>query len=189
MMYFIIQSIRHYFQYPTQTSVSIVMDQQAAFPAVTICNYSPLRSDLVLPSFMNYTNARNVTNITDLTKLTRKELEMLEDFMIEKANRAESMREYFFSLAVMFLGCDYNGITCTTSDFRSFISSKFGLCYTFNAKARDTNASQVRSITDKTRTGKLLLHLYAHSHLYISSFSNGQSTVTMFASETSHSCI
>ena len=184
MMYFITQSIRHYFQYPTQTAVSVVIDQQAAFPAVTICNYSPFRSDRVLEPLLNYTNALNITNTTDPMNLTPQQLEMLPDFLIEKSNGGASVKEYFFSLAIMLLGCEYNGIPCAASDFRSFLSSMYGLCYTFNTKVRDVNASRLRSITDNAGTGRLLLHLYAHSHLYVPSVSRGQFTVMMSTSET-----
>ena len=189
MMYFVTQSIRTYFQYPTQTAVSVVIDQQAAFPAVTICNYSPLRSDHVLEPFLNYTNALNITNTTDPAELTPQELEMLAGFLIEKSNGGESVREYFFSLGIMLLGCEYNGIPCNASDFRSFLSSMYGLCYTFNAKVRDVNASRVRLVTDNAGTGRLLLYLYAHSQLYVPSFSRGPFMVTMSTSETIYSFV
>ena len=174
MIYFVVQSIRNYFQYPTQTSVSIVIDQQAAFPAVTICNYSPFRSDRVLEPLLNYTNALNTT---DPTKLLLQLLNALPEFMISKLNEGASVKEYFFPLGIMLLLCEYNGIPCAASDFRSFLSSTYGLCYSFNTQSRDINASQVRSSTDSGGTGRLLLYLYAHSQLYIPLFSPGQFSV------------
>ena len=175
MIYFVVQSIRNYFQYPTQTSVSIVIDQQAAFPAVTICNYAPFRFDRVLEPLLNYANdALNITNTTDPTKVFPQLLDMLPEFMISKLNEGGSVKEYFFPLSMMLLYCDYNGIPCNASDFRSFLSSTYGLCYSFNTQARDANASQVRSSTDSAGTGRLLLYLYAHSQLYVPLFSPGQ---------------
>jgi hypothetical protein len=86
-------------------------------------------------------------------------------------------------LKSMLGACLYNGHACTTSDFRSFLSSKFGLCYTFNAKVQGLNGSQVRSIIDHGGVGKLELHLYAHSHLYVPSYAGGQFSLTAFTTE------
>ena len=56
MLYFITTSIQEYLQYPTQTLVSIKEDWEQTFPAVTICNYSPIRSDSFMAPFAAYTN-------------------------------------------------------------------------------------------------------------------------------------
>jgi hypothetical protein len=45
MFYFVTQTIRDYFDYPTQTSVAIVVEWPQFFPAFTICNSSPVRFD------------------------------------------------------------------------------------------------------------------------------------------------
>ncbi|CAF4034345.1 unnamed protein product, partial [Adineta steineri] len=45
MIYFVTESIIAYFQYSTQTSITVIVEWPQAFPAVTICNYSPLRCD------------------------------------------------------------------------------------------------------------------------------------------------
>ena len=174
MIYFVTQSIRNYFQYPTQTSVSIVLDESAAFPAVTICNYSPLRFDLILGPFLDYAQAQNMSNITNTTKFTSAEVDSIVDFLINRLNANLSVRDYSFPLTSMLLKCDYNGIPCNSSDFRSFLSSAYGLCYTFNAKVQGPKASQIRSITSNGGTGKLQLTLYVHSHLYIPCYVQGE---------------
>ena len=55
MIYFVVQSLRNYFQYPTQTSVSIVVERSQIFPAVTICNYGAGRSDMSSAEYLNFT--------------------------------------------------------------------------------------------------------------------------------------
>jgi hypothetical protein len=59
LLYFITQSIRAYFAYPVQTSVSTIVERVQAFPAVTFCNFSPLRYDRFSEPFFNYTDSIN----------------------------------------------------------------------------------------------------------------------------------
>ena len=151
-----------------------MLDESAAFPAVTICNYSPLRFDLILGPFLDYAKAQNMSNITNTTKFTSAKVDSIVDFLINRLNANLSVRDYSFLLTSMLLKCDYNGIPCNASDFRSFLSSAYGLCYTFNAKVQGPKASQIRSITTNGGTGKLQLTLYAHSHLYVPYFAEGE---------------
>jgi hypothetical protein len=52
MLYFVIEAILAYFQYPTQTSVTFSDEWPQAFPAVTICNYSPFRYDQFIGPYL-----------------------------------------------------------------------------------------------------------------------------------------
>ena len=171
MSYFIVQTILMYFQYPTQTSVSIVVERLQAFPAVTICNYEPARFDTVMPPFLNFTNSRNLTNTNDTSTITPQQAGFLPDFLIDRVNAGDEVHKYFFSLDLMMISCTYNGQNCTTVDFISFVSPSFGLCYTFNAKTK--NRSSVRHTNDNGGRGKLQLRLYAHQQLYIPLISEG----------------
>jgi hypothetical protein len=166
MVYFVSKSIMAYFQYPTQTSVSIVVERSQAFPAVSICSYQPVMYDRLIGPFLNYTNARNVTNTTDTTGFTRGQAEYLRDFLQYEVNRNATMEKYFFPLQLMLIECVYNEIKCTANDFIQFTSSIYGSCYTFNAKLKGSNQSTPRRTTDMGGSGKLQLHLYTQSHLY-----------------------
>jgi hypothetical protein len=97
MIYFIVEAIIAYFQYPSQTSVSIIVEWPQAFPAVTICNYSPLRYDQFIGHFLNYTNALNLTNTTYTTNFTYQQSLYVNDFLIYKLNRNESLNDFFLS--------------------------------------------------------------------------------------------
>lgn len=173
MNYFVTQSIQNFFQYPTKTSVSVYVERSQTFPAVTFCNYSPGRFDRFIEPFLNYTNSINATNTNDTTTFTLQQASLIRDYMQYLLNTGQSVGQYFFSLDTMLIECSYNNITCTIDDFISFLSSKYGQCYTFNAKTKSTNGSNLRHTDANGGTGRLTLSLYAQSHLYIPYVSEG----------------
>ena len=173
MIFFVYQSIYDYFQYPTQTSISIVAQRSQAFPAVTFCNYSPARFDQIIRPLLNYTNSMNLTNTNDTSTFTPEQAQLLLDFLQQRVNAGESVDEYFFSLDLMLMNCSYNDEQCTSDDFISFISSSYGRCYTFNAERKDGNATNIRYTNDYGGFGKLQLRLYAQSQLYVPYISGG----------------
>ncbi|CAF0965271.1 unnamed protein product [Rotaria sordida] len=166
MLYFIVESIEKYFTYPTQTSVSIIVLRSQAFPAVSICNYSPVRFDTFIEPFLNFTNFWNITNTNDTRTITAEQNNYIRDFFQYLLNNHQPIDNYFFPLSSMLISCSYNNQACQTTDFIQFLSSSFGLCYTFNAKMA-SNRSSIRNNTDNIGTGKLELQLYAHSHQYV----------------------
>ena len=54
-----------------------------------------------------------------------------------------------------------------TADFIPFVTSTFGLCYTFNAKLKNSTDGSVRDGNKYGGSGKLELGLYVHSNLYL----------------------
>lgn len=173
MIYFIVQAISAYFEYPTQTSVSITVEWPQAFPAVTICNYSPLRYDRFIGPFLKYTNSVHLANITSQADFTQEQALGIRNFLLYKLNRNESLVELFYSLESMLMSCFYNGMRCTPANFTWFMSPSYGLCYTFNAKLKDALNSPLKYNADNGGTGLLELRLYAHQHQYVPYLSNG----------------
>ena len=173
MSYFVTQTIINYFQYPTQTSVSVVVERSQDFPAVTICNYSPARFDLVIGPLLNFTNQSHLINTTNQASFTLTHIEQLKDFLGKKVSVDESVDEFFFNLDIMLISCFYNGQACDATDFISFISAVYGSCATFNARRKNYTEKQLRLTNEVGGTGKLLLRLYAHSHLYIPFLTDG----------------
>ncbi|CAF2219431.1 unnamed protein product [Rotaria magnacalcarata] len=167
MTYFVTRSIQNYFQYPTQTSVSVFVERSQVFPAVTFCNYSPARFDRLIEPFLNYTNSINATNTSDTETFTQEQAFLLRSYLQHQVNTRQSFAEYFFSLDTMLIECFYNTKRCTRDDFINFISSTHGKCYTFNAKSKSTNETSLRYTNDNGGSGKLILRLYAQSHLYV----------------------
>ncbi len=176
MLYFVIESILAYFEYPTQTLVSIVVEWPQAFPAVTICNYSPLCYDRFIGPFLNYTNSLNLTNTNDTTTFSAAQASYIRDFLQYKLNQNESLNDFSFPLSSMLMRCTFNGLDCSADNFTSFISTAYGVCYTFNAKLKNTINGGVRNSGDNGGSGYLALGLYAHSHQYVPYATPGKCT-------------
>ena len=173
MIYFITETIRAYFDYPTLTLVTIKEESIQPFAAVSFCNYSPLRYDRFIAPFLNYTNQLNLTNTTDTTTFTAKQASYIRDFFQYKLNNNESLTDYFYSLDSMLISCRFNGLNCSSKDFVSFVTSSFGYCYTFNAQTKNIRNGTLYKNTDNGRLGVLELELYVHSHQYVPYFTNG----------------
>ena len=173
MLYFVIKSITTYFDYPTQTSVSVLVERSQPFAAVSICNYSPLRFDRFIGPFLNFTNSRNLTNTTDNSTITREQANFIRSFIQDSIQRDQPVADMLFPLEAMLLNCTYNDRPCNTSDFLPFLSAIYGLCYTFNAK-RVSDERPIRITSEYGNTGKLVLKLYAHSHQYVPYISEGK---------------
>ncbi|CAF1003104.1 unnamed protein product [Adineta steineri] len=166
MAYFITESILDFLQYPTQTLVSVIDDSSQAFPAVSICNYSPLRQDLFMKDFLNYTDGLNLTNTTNYTMMEKQSI-LIQDFFQYKLNRNESMTDYFFTLENMLISCKFNQLDCYKEDFIAFSDARYGNCYTFNAKASQIRNGTVYKLSENGDWGFLELELYVHSQQYV----------------------
>lgn len=167
MIYLIVQAVRAYFEYPTQMDFSISAEWPQYFPAFSFCNAGGLRSDLFLTSLLNYTNSLNLTNMNDTSNLLPGQLSSLNNFVRDILNANQSMTPFFYSLSSMLYYCSYNSFPCTAADFIPFVTSAYGLCYTFNAKLKNTTDESVRYGNENGGAGKLELGLYVHSHLYV----------------------
>ncbi|CAF1366469.1 unnamed protein product, partial [Rotaria sordida] len=163
-LYFVIESIRAYFDYLTQTNVDVVIEWPQYFPAFSICNISPIRFDKFIEPFLNYLKAHNLTNVTDNSSISSYQSLFIGDFLQFTFNSNNSLTEYLYPLNSMLIQCKYNGFNCTAADFVEFISPSYGFCYTFNAKVKNRT---VRSLTENGGYGKLELRLYAHTHQYV----------------------
>lgn len=179
MCFFIVQAILAYFKYPTQTSVEFVGQWPQPFPAVTICNYSPLRYDRFIGPYRDYTNSLNLTNTTDKAKknFTRTQGAYIDQFLQSKLNRNESLSDFYFSLESMLVKCVYNGHNCSAADFIQFKLPLFGNCYTFNAQVEHINNGSVHYNNEHGMSGQLELGLYTHKHQYVPYLSDSTTPV------------
>ena len=166
MVFFIVQSIQAYFSYPTQTSVTFVVERLQAFPAVSICNYAPLRLDKFIQPFRDYLRSRNLPISNDSKTIASFEAEYIRDFFQNSLAKNESIEKYVIPLNSSLMFCTYNDKACHTNDFITFLSASHGYCYTFNAK-RKSNSTGVRKTTEYGGDGRLRLQLYVHSYQYV----------------------
>ncbi|UJR19889.1 hypothetical protein I4U23_023022 [Adineta vaga] len=167
MIYFIVRAILAYFQYPTKIDVTYVNKWPPYFPAFSFCNLSPLRSDRIIDPLLNYSNAFNWTNRNGTPTISEFNASSILDFSIDQLNRNKSVESFMFSLSSMLHSCVYNNQPCSTSDFILFTSASFGLCYTFNAKMKNSSTDNIRLIRQNGGEGTLSLGIYVHSHQYV----------------------
>ena len=158
MIFFIVKAIMNYREYPTQTSVDIVNQWPLAFPAVTICNYSPLRYDTFKEPFLNYTNA---TEISDETAM------YIDQFIFNSALENNYSNIYFFPLTSLLISCSYNDLPCNSTNFATFSVRDYGACHTFNARLKSIPNGGIRYNSDNGGTGILKLEMYIHRHQYV----------------------
>ena len=167
MIYFITTAMLAYFNYPTQINLDISREWPQYFPAVSICNASPIRLDRFIDVFFNYTNTHNITNSYNGSTIPPNLISYVGDVIRYKLNANEPLGSFFFPLSSMLYTCTFNGIPCSAADFIPFTSSAYGLCYTFNAKMKNNSAGKVRYGNQNGGDGVLDLELYVHSHQYL----------------------
>jgi hypothetical protein len=171
MLYFVIKSILAYFDYQTQTQVSLADEWPQRFPAVTICNYGALRFDRFIGPFLNYTNQSNIA-----IGFSPSQAKTITDYFQYKLGRNESLDDAFFPLSSMLMSCVYNGLSCSSEDFVPFLSSDFGRCYSLNIKADHVRNGTFFASGDNGQMGSLQLQLYAHGHQYVPYLTDGKAS-------------
>lgn len=167
MIYLIIQAILNYFEYPTYMDLSIDSEWPQHFPAFSLSNFGAIRLDQLAGPLLNYTNTLNLTNTNDTTTLFPDQLSSIFNFVRDTLNSNGSMEPFMFSLSSMLYSCLYNSVPCSHTDFTPFITSAYGLCYTFNAKLKNESEDSMLYGNEYGGIGKLELGLYVHSHQYI----------------------
>ena len=166
MIIFVIKAILAYFDYPTDMDLSIISELPQYFPAVSICNVSPYRLDQFSGSSPNYTSFYNLSDSND-TKSYEFQVQDLQKVIVDYLNSNKSPEIFSFTLSPMLYTCTFNSVPCSTSSFILFLSSKYGNCYTFNAKLKNSTGRNILYANEYGGEGKLSLGLYIHKHQYV----------------------
>jgi len=174
MTYFVVKAILDYFGYPTNIDVNVVNEWPQYFPAFSICNASPLRMDQFMEAFLNYTNSLNLTDTNDTTTLSAVQAGYIWPFLVDSINRNQMIGTFFYSLSSMLYSCSFNSKPCSAADFIPFISAEYGLCYTFNAKLKNSSSSGERYSNQYGGNDELDLSLYVHGDQYVPYVSEGE---------------
>ena len=164
MIFFVVRAIMDYFEYPTKFDTNFVEEWPQYFPAFTLCHASVLRLDRLLEPYLNYTKSLNVTISNDTKMWSSRDSSFVNDFLVAKLNRNESLRDYYFSLSSIMHSCSFNSEPCSAADFISYTSPSFGLCHTFNARLKNSSSESVRYANQHGGDGTLDMSLYIHSH-------------------------
>ena len=116
--------IKSYINKETVTRVTIQHQDSVMFPAVTICNFNPIR--------LSYLEQINITNAEDIDQLLRngtfdensvnvKAVASGDDFFLQAGHQIKNM----------LLNCTLQGEKCSPDDFERILTS-MGACYTLN---------------------------------------------------------
>ncbi|UJR29642.1 hypothetical protein I4U23_017190 [Adineta vaga] len=168
MIFFIVNAIRNYFQYPTHIDSSFEIEWPQYFPAISFCNLASLSFDKFIDPFINFTLTNNLSNIIDRTTFLPSQAEFIWSFLIDRINKNESIESISFTLSSMLFKCSFNSQPCSISDFIIFQSANYGLCYRFNAKMKNIiYNNHIRHSNQYGGSGILSLDLYLHSNQYL----------------------
>jgi hypothetical protein len=133
MLYFVTSCVLQYVAYPTQTSIEIEADRDMAFPAVTVCNSNPYKTDQMNAALVTYAQSIGL-NASSLTAFELEELALPLLVDLFNRNQLSEISNIGFQLENFLLDCSYNGINCS-SNFVGSLSSVYGNCFTFNWEA------------------------------------------------------
>ena len=166
MVFFVVQAIITYFQFPTSMDTRIHSEQPQNFPAVSFCNISPLRLDRIWKPLLNYSIVYNMTSGNGAAS-SQAQLQNIAKFIVYSLNRNDSIEPFLYPLSSMLFSCMFNDRPCSARDFISFTSAVYGACYTFNAKLKNTTGQKLLTANEYGGAGKLSIGLYIHRHQYI----------------------
>lgn len=173
MIYFIVTTIIAYFHYPTNIDVDVVSEWPQYFPAVSVCNMSPIRRDKFEEPFYEFLRRSALIKENSSVFDAYDNLNIAK-FAMEIFDRNETLDPYFFTLQSILHSCTFNNQPCSADDFITFVSSYYGYCYTFNARLKNKSQESVRYANDYGGDGVLELSFYTYTHQYILLFPTGK---------------
>ncbi|CAF0832939.1 unnamed protein product [Rotaria sordida] len=147
MLYFIIQAIRTYFEYPTQTRVNITSERIQYFPALTICNAGGVRADAVFLPYAHYVQNFNVTTPSGVAMMAmvhdNKQLPLIERRGMALApgfqHRLAYTKRNIFFLSSPYSTCTNNIPPVMKFMFEKYVGADYAysedLCYILCAQA------------------------------------------------------
>ena len=145
----IITCITDYYSYDVAIDISKIQKLPAPFPAVTICNINPFNEANAQSKLLSLDNKAScfltLNGNSFENCVNQEDPQMAFQNLIDQYTRIIANDNNLTLTDYMYLGyklesdmlvsCEYNGGTCTPSDFETFWHNKYGLCYTFNANS------------------------------------------------------
>ena len=128
------QAYTSYFAWPVVSSVSLYVEQQQLFPAVTICNLEPLITKFASDTIQEKLNPNFNYSLESLQELKNARSSIL-DKMSGNDISFSFKQSFGYSIDETLISCQFNGNDCmnTSVDFIWYYSFKYGNCYTFNS--------------------------------------------------------
>jgi len=144
--YLIIESFINYLKFDVVTTVRIINEPYAEFPAIMLCNKNNLNDDLyedlLNHSIINETFLKSLKkeNINDLSiKLENLKIRIYS-FILNR--NGKNIYDYRELLVNMLLSCRHGSDICTINDFRSYFHLTFGFCSVLYSMMNSENKSK-----------------------------------------------
>jgi hypothetical protein len=145
-VYSIVVCFETFLMYGVTATISRVQNLPATFPAITICNINAFNEAYVTEYIFNKTELAKcfyTTNGTVFEKCMNtlypnKAFYTFNDNIKRIVANDKELTEtdhywYGYDLHTdMLISCNYNGVSCNSSDFVQYWDNVYGNCYTFN---------------------------------------------------------
>lgn len=124
-VHFMLVIIVSYFSYDVISHIRLINQDVAQFPAVTICNFNPIRKD-----YVEKNNLQKLLSLFSAEPFTKADWDALGQNLtktsIQKIHQDGSHR-----LSDMLYSCSFGRMDCGTYNFTP-VFTRIGLCHTFN---------------------------------------------------------
>ncbi|XP_035211394.1 acid-sensing ion channel 1A-like [Stegodyphus dumicola] len=148
-----------FYAYPVVVNIDSVSKFDQIFPAVTICNFNPVRKIFVpcMTKQISYENCNQTflssqskfqftsdeiqQSCSEILNITCDEDQEIVGFRSLYLNlNAETRKRYGHQAETFIRSCSFRGERCFTSNFSLYQDTRFGNCYTFNKASRNKTA-------------------------------------------------
>lgn len=117
-----------YFSYPVTTKVTLVYEENAEFPAVSICNFNMFRRSVV--------KAKGYEQVLNYVLRKAHGMDVSNETVDWNKYDSINLTEFHYDMGHQIYGtlhgCTWNGEHCSYGNFTPVLTA-MGLCYTFNA--------------------------------------------------------
>jgi hypothetical protein len=125
-IYFVILSLKNYFQYEVVTKTRVINDVPSPFPTVTVCNINPIFTEYAYKFADKLLVDNNVTLETATDKY-----EDLRYFISSSMNNPSISTEEKMKFGLPFnetiIDCSFNREECNETDFEPYFDSYYGM--------------------------------------------------------------
>ena len=159
-----------FMNYEVDVDIQMVHNVELAFPAVTICNISPI----------NKTALNEASGLEDLKKILNDSVDptssanheiYTEDFIVEEEVvealarlPLQQRKDIGFDIKEMLADCRYAGRQCTTEEFIQFHNPVHGNCYIFNAGWYEGDSVYISRRTGRRHGLQMLIHIHQEEY-------------------------
>ena len=151
-VYLISNTISNFKEYQVSTTFRVLNEQKSVFPTITFCNLNPFATSFAI-DLLKQMNLLSVLNGDPFDNymlyLT------IENYLFSTRGSylSDAEKQAFTDLNSMLVGCSFQGVACSPSDFVYIFHPVYLNCYRYNA-----NATKVVNLAGKMNS--LLLQLY-----------------------------